>query len=64
MQLPEEVDENTFVAEKLVMYNKANRDVAILCNHQKTVSKGYQDGMDKMMEDKQKKDFNAEDAFG
>jgi DNA topoisomerase-1 len=27
------------IQEKLVMYNAANRQVAILCNHQKTVSK-------------------------
>lgn len=29
------------VAEKIAAYNTANRDVAILCNHQKTVSKGF-----------------------
>ena len=47
-ELPKEVDEDTLVAEKLVMYNKANRDVAILCNHQKTVSKGFNENFAKM----------------
>ena len=48
-ELPAEVDEDTLVAEKLVMYNKANRTVAILCNHQKTVSKGHGEAMDKLI---------------
>ena len=29
-------------------YNSANAKVAILCNHQKNVSKGYEDGLDKL----------------
>lgn len=29
------------VAEKIAAYNTANRQVAVLCNHQKTVSKGF-----------------------
>ncbi|KAG0374008.1 DNA topoisomerase 1 [Mortierella sp. AD032] len=29
------------VAEKLLAYNRANREVAILCNHQRAVSKGH-----------------------
>lgn len=29
------------VAEKLLKYNSANRTVAILCNHQRTVTKGH-----------------------
>ncbi|WWD19549.1 hypothetical protein CI109_104010 [Kwoniella shandongensis] len=33
---------NGTVAEKIAAYNTANRDVAILCNHQKTVSKGFE----------------------
>lgn len=32
---------NGTVAEKIAAYNTANRQVAILCNHQKTVSKGF-----------------------
>lgn len=33
---------NGTVAEKIAAYNTANRDVAILCNHQKSVSKGFE----------------------
>jgi DNA topoisomerase-1 len=29
------------VADKVLAYNRANRQVAILCNHQRTVSKGH-----------------------
>lgn len=39
-ELPSQEDlEGLSVAEKVVKYNAANRQVAILCNHQKTVSK-------------------------
>lgn len=36
------------IAEKIAAYNDANRDVAILCNHQKTVSKGFAESFAKM----------------
>lgn len=36
------------VMEKLAAYNKANRMVAVLCNHQRAVSKGHGDSMSKM----------------
>lgn len=36
------------VAEKIAAYNKANKEVAILCNHQKTVSKTHGDSMAKL----------------
>ncbi|KAH9263474.1 hypothetical protein BASA83_013139 [Batrachochytrium salamandrivorans] len=32
---------NGTIAEKLLAYNRANRQVAILCNHQRSVSKGH-----------------------
>ncbi|KAG8989889.1 DNA topoisomerase 1 [Tulasnella sp. JGI-2019a] len=35
-------------AEKLAAYNEANRMVAILCNHQKSVSKGHGTSMEKL----------------
>lgn len=38
--------ENVSVAEKMLMYNRANRAVAILCNHQRSVPKTF----DKQME--------------
>eukprot|EP00903_Cladosiphon_okamuranus_P018162 g16712.t1 len=33
------------VAEKVALYNGANRDVAILCNHQRTVSSAQKEGL-------------------
>ncbi|KAI9502964.1 putative DNA topoisomerase [Coemansia spiralis] len=38
-------------AEKILAYNRANRDVAVLCNHQRSVSKGFQGQMTRI-EDK------------
>ena len=35
------------VAEKILNYNAANRAVAILCNHQKTVTKNYEANLEK-----------------
>jgi len=43
------VDDMT-VDEKMLVYNRANRDVAILCNHQKSVSKTFGDQMGKIDE--------------
>ena len=42
------LDFSTPIAEKVVEYNRANREVAILCNHQRTVPKGFQEQFDKM----------------
>ena len=38
------------VQEKLNAYNKANRIVAILCNHQRAVPKTHEQSMTKMKE--------------
>ncbi|KAJ1959967.1 DNA topoisomerase 1 [Dipsacomyces acuminosporus] len=35
-------------AEKILAYNRANREVAVLCNHQRSVSKGFQGQMSKI----------------
>ncbi|KAK1218490.1 DNA topoisomerase 1 [Marasmius sp. AFHP31] len=40
--------ENTTLQEKLNAYNKANRLVAILCNHQRSVPKTHDQSMEKM----------------
>ena len=37
------------VAEKVAKFNAANRTVAILCNHQRTVSKTHGDSVQKLM---------------
>lgn len=36
------------VADKILAYNRANRLVAVLCNHQRSVSKGHTGVMEKM----------------
>ncbi|KAG0059711.1 DNA topoisomerase 1 [Linnemannia elongata] len=40
-QLEKKTPKDGTIAEKLLAYNRANRDVAILCNHQRAVSKGH-----------------------
>jgi len=42
--------EDMSVDERMLFYNRANREVAILCNHQRTVSKNFGDQMGKMDE--------------
>ncbi|KAI8092290.1 uncharacterized protein B0P05DRAFT_525680 [Gilbertella persicaria] len=39
---------NDSVADKLLSYNRANREVAILCNHQKTASKTHEQMISKI----------------
>lgn len=41
---------NMTIPEKLGMYNAANRQVAILCNHQKTVSKAAEQNLESLNE--------------
>lgn len=36
------------VCGQVIEYTRANREVAILCNHQRTVPKGFQESFDKM----------------
>jgi len=38
------------VADKLLAYNRANRLVAVLCNHQRSVSKGHSAAMEKLVD--------------
>ncbi|KEH16475.1 putative DNA topoisomerase [Medicago truncatula] len=38
------------VAEKIVVYNHANKEVAIICNHQRSVSKSHSQQMTKLNE--------------
>lgn len=38
------------VADKLLAYNRANRLVAVLCNHQRSVSKGHTAAMEKLLD--------------
>ncbi|XP_030377996.1 DNA topoisomerase 1 [Scaptodrosophila lebanonensis] len=43
-------DTNASVHEKLLAYNRANRAVAILCNHQRSVPKSHQKSMENLKE--------------
>ncbi|CAB07640.1 DNA topoisomerase 1 [Caenorhabditis elegans] len=54
------------VAAKILSYNRANRQVAILCNHQRAVSKGFDESMQKLeqkIKDKKKEVKEAEAAL-
>lgn len=41
-------DDSSTVAEKVLAYNRANREVAVLCNHQRAVSKTHGDQVNKI----------------
>ncbi|ODM95055.1 DNA topoisomerase 1 [Orchesella cincta] len=48
-QLDELTPENGSVAEKVLAYNRANRAVAILCNHQRAVPKTHEKSMENLV---------------
>lgn len=41
---------DALVADKILHYNRANRMVAVLCNHQRSVSKGHSQQMEKLID--------------
>lgn len=43
-------DADASVADKILAYNRANREVAILCNHQRAVSKGHGNQVGKLQD--------------
>lgn len=47
-ELPSDLPLDMPIAEKVLLYNQANRQVAILCNHQRTVPKGFGEQIGKM----------------
>lgn len=49
-QLKEMTDPNMSLPEKLLAYNRANRAVAILCNHQRAVPKSHEKSMENLKE--------------
>lgn len=49
-ELEKQPSEDMTVDEKMLFYNRANREVAILCNHQRTVSKSFGEQMGKIDE--------------
>jgi len=44
----EKYDKSDKINILLTMFNKANAKVALLCNHQKNVTKGFEEGVDKI----------------
>lgn len=49
-QLLELTEDDMSVPEKLLAYNRANRAVAILCNHQRAVPKTHGKSMENLRE--------------
>lgn len=47
-KLLQEMKSTGSIAEKIVDYNEANRKVAILCNHKRTVAAGHESQMEKL----------------
>jgi DNA topoisomerase-1 len=47
-QLEKLTNENDSIPDKLLSYNRANREVAVLCNHQKAASKNHEQQISKM----------------
>lgn len=47
-QLDENTPKNGTPAEKLLAYNRANRSVAILCNHQRAAPKSHEKSMENL----------------
>jgi len=46
-QLKKLTEENSTVADKILSYNRANREVAVLCNHQRAAPKNFGEQMAK-----------------
>jgi len=64
--LQEQLDELTpkkgTVAEKVLAYNRANRAVAILCNHQRAAPKSHEKSMENLEAKIQQKRLDLKDA--
>merc|ERR1711879_987461 len=55
------VDADSPVADKVYFYNEANKQVAILCNHQKSVSKNFDSQMEKLATKLEEKEDKIKD---
>jgi DNA topoisomerase I len=65
-QLDELTVEDTTLPEKMLAYNRANRAVAILCNHQRSVPKTHAKSMENLkakIDAKKEAVADAESAF-
>lgn len=54
--------EDMTIPEKLLAYNRANRAVAILCNHQRSVPKSHEKSMENLKEKIRQKREAIEDC--
>ncbi|CAB3250276.1 unnamed protein product [Arctia plantaginis] len=61
-QLDELTDPDASVPEKILAYNRANRAVAVLCNHQRAVPKGHSKSMEALKEKIQAKRDQVDEA--
>lgn len=61
LELSEEFDDEN-VASKVLCYNRANRAVAVLCNHQRAAPKNFQEQMGRMNEKIEKKNRDITDC--
>jgi DNA topoisomerase-1 len=50
IQLDKLTRPNDSVVDKLLSYNRANREVAVLCNHQRSVSKSHGQMIEKIQD--------------
>jgi DNA topoisomerase-1 len=46
----EKMEEGLTLAEKILAYNRANRQVAILCNHQRSIPKTHGNQMNRLQD--------------
>ncbi|XP_026726985.1 DNA topoisomerase I, mitochondrial isoform X3 [Trichoplusia ni] len=61
-QLDELTDPDASIPEKILAYNRANRAVAVLCNHQRAVPKGHSKSMEALKEKIQTKRDQVDEA--
>nr|AEM00018.1 topoisomerase 1B [Spodoptera exigua] len=61
-QLDELTDASASIPEKILAYNRANRAVAVLCNHQRAVPKGHSKSMEALKEKIQAKRDQVDEA--
>nr|XP_034825713.1 DNA topoisomerase I, mitochondrial isoform X2 [Maniola hyperantus] len=61
-QLDELTDPDASLPEKILAYNRANRAVAILCNHQRAVPKGHSKSMEALKDKIQAKRDQIDEA--
>jgi len=61
-QLDELTDPDDNVAAKMLSYNRANREVAVLCNHQRAVPKTFDKSMENLANKIEAKQDNIKDA--